>query len=161
MAATTIEGPRIALPTADGRRFHQLHGIGVWSGIAAGVWLGAAEAPTKLVATGLSPVLVSFCMVIGVFAGRWSMPALVHGTAYVHDDVRQAPHLVVWAVLGGCLWAVANTLTVFAIRDVGLSIAFPLWNTNSLVGVLWGVVFFKELRGASRARRMAVIGGTF
>ena len=46
------------------------------------------------------------------------------------------------------LWAVANTLTVFAIRDVGLTIAFPLWNTNSLVGILWGRLLFGELKGA-------------
>jgi drug/metabolite transporter (DMT)-like permease len=146
-------------PDSDAPRLRQLQVVGVCAGLTAGAWLGAAEAPTKLVVTGLSPVLVSFCMVLGVFIGRWSMPALVHGTGYVRDDVRQAPHLVVWAVLGGCLWAVANTLTVFAIRDVGLSIAFPLWNTNSLIGILWGVLFFNELRGASRARRIAVVGG--
>ena len=55
----------------------------------------------------------------------------------------------VWAILAGMLWAVANTLTVFAIRDVGISIAFPLWNTNSLVGLLWGWLLFRELRGAT------------
>jgi glucose uptake protein GlcU len=152
-------GPGEAASAGDAQRHRQLHLVGVWSGLAAGAWLGAAEAPTKLVVIGLSPVLVSFCMVLGVFAGRWSLPALVHGTGYVRADVRQAPHLVIWAVLGGCLWAVANTLTVFAIRDVGLSIAFPLWNTNSLIGVLWGVLFFNELRGAKRSRRTAVIGG--
>ena len=53
-----------------------------------------------------------------------------------------------WAILAGMLWAVANTLTVFAIRNVGLSIAFPLWNTNSLVGLFWGWLLFNELRGA-------------
>src|SRR5579862_6219016 len=145
--------------SAHRARLHHLHRLGVWSGLAAGAWLGAAEAPTKLVAAGLSPVLVSFCMVLGVFAGRWSIPALVHGVSYVRTDVRQAPHLIIWAVLGGCLWAIANTLTVFAIHDVGLSIAFPLWNTNSLIGLLWGVLFFNELRGTSRARRLAVVGG--
>jgi len=51
-------------------------------------------------------------------------------------------------VLAGMLWAVANTLTVFAIRDVGLTIAFPLWNTNSLVGIFWGWLLFGELKGA-------------
>ncbi len=73
--------------------------------------------------------------------------------------MRQAPHLVVWAVLAGCLWAVANTLTIFAIKDIGLSIAFPLWNANSLLGILWGFVFFNELRGAGRARWAGVLGG--
>src|SRR5687768_18394920 len=98
-------------------------------------------------------------MVIGVFLARWSLPALVQGTSYIATDLRQAPHLIVWAVLAGCLWAVANTLTIFAIRDVGLSIAFPLWNSNSLLGILWGITLFGELRGADARRWFGVIGG--
>jgi drug/metabolite transporter (DMT)-like permease len=50
-------------------------------------------------------------------------------------------------------------LTVFAIRDVGLSIAFPLWNTNSLVGLFWGWLLFSELRGAGRNCWAKVLGG--
>jgi drug/metabolite transporter (DMT)-like permease len=136
-----------------------LHSLGVVCGFAAGAWLGAAEAPTKLVTTGLSPFLISLGMVAGVFVGRWTLPALLKGTGFVFDDLRQRPHLAVWAILAGALWAVANTLTVFAIRDVGLSIAFPLWNTNSLVGVLWGFLFFRELRGAGSAIWGKVAGG--
>ncbi len=128
-------------------------------GLTAGAWLGAAEAPTKLVTLGLSPVVISLSMVIGVFLARWTLPALIQGTSYVAADLRQAPHLIVWAVLAGCLWAVANTLTIFAVRDVGLSIAFPLWNSNSLLGIFWGVVFFQELRGADWRRWVGVIGG--
>src|SRR3989442_3271235 len=98
-------------------------------------------------------------MVLGVFLARWSLPALVRGTAAVRDDVRQAPHLVIWAALAGCLWAVANTLTIFAIKDIGLSIAFPLWNANSLLGILWGTLLFNELRDAGPARWLGVLGG--
>jgi glucose uptake protein GlcU len=54
---------------------------------------------------------------------------------------------------------VANTLTIFAIRDVGLSIAFPLWNSNSLLGVVWGFIFFNELRQAGWRRWTGVLGG--
>ena len=57
------------------------------------------------------------------------------------------------------LWAVANTLTVFAIRDVGLAIAFPLWNTNSLVGILWGRLLFGELKGAGARNVLKVVLG--
>ena len=64
-----------------------------------------------------------------------------------------------WAILAGMLWAVANTLTVFAIRDVGLSIAFPLWNTNSLVGLFWGWLLFNELKGAGSRQWAKVLGG--
>jgi glucose uptake protein GlcU len=129
-------------------------------GLAAGAWLGAAEAPVKLVTLGLSPFLVSLAMVAGVFVARWTLPTMMKGTGYVWLDLRQKPHLIVWAILAGALWAVANTLTVFAIRDVGLSIAFPLWNTNSLVGIFWGWFFFRELRGAGWNGWLKVLGGT-
>jgi glucose uptake protein GlcU len=140
-------------------RLRTLQNVGMLCGVTAGAWLGAAEAPTKLVTLGLSPVVISLTMVIGVFLARWSLPALIQGTSYIAADLRQAPHLIVWAILAGCLWAVANTLTIFAVRDVGLSIAFPLWNSNSLLGIIWGIVFFKELRGADWRRWAGVIGG--
>lgn len=140
-------------------RLRQLQIIGILSGFTAGAWLGAAEAPTKLVSIGVSPIVISLIMVVGVFLARWSVPALVLGTSYVRADVRQAPHLIIWAVLAGCIWAVANTLTIFAIRDIGLSIAFPLWNSNSLLGILWGFIFFNELRQAGWRRWTGVVGG--
>src|SRR3989442_3809591 len=112
-----------------------------------------------MVTLGLSPVVISLAMVLGVFLARWSLPALLRGTAAIGADVRQAPHLVVWAVLAGCLWAVANTLTIYAIRDIGLSIAFPLWNANSLLGIVWGAVFFNELRGTGWRRPLRVLAG--
>lgn len=126
-----------------------LHGLGVACGLGAGVWLGAAEAPTKLVNSGLSPFAISLCMVAGVFTARWTLPTLLKSSSYVVSDLMQRKHLIVWALLAGSLWAVANTLTVFAIRDVGLAIAFPLWNANSLVGIFWGWLLFGELRGAN------------
>ena len=134
--------------------------LGIFSGFAAGAWLGAAEAPTKLVTIGVSPVVISLIMVIGVFLARWSLPALILGTSFIRADVGRAPHLILWALLAGCLWAVANTLTIYAIRDIGLSIAFPLWNANSLLGILWGFLFFNELRQAGWRRWTGVLGGT-
>jgi len=136
-----------------------LHGLGVLCGLTAGVWLGAAEAPTKLVNSGFTPFTVSLCMVAGVFAARWTFPTLLKGTTYVFSDLSQKKHLIVWAILAGALWAVANTLTIFAIRDVGLAIAFPMWNTNALIGLFWGRVLFRELDGADRGTIAKVIGG--
>ncbi len=136
-----------------------LHALGVICGLTAGAWLGAAEAPTKLVMTGISPFVISLGMVAGVFVARWTLPVAIKGTSYVWMDLKDKPHLAVWAVLAGMLWAVANTLTVFAIRNVGLSVAFPLWNTNSLVGLFWGWLLFNELRDAGRAQWAKVLGG--
>ncbi|WP_263411225.1 DMT family transporter [Terriglobus tenax] len=141
----------------DSRR---LHWAGVVCGLCAGVWLGAAEAPTKLVNAGLSPFAVSLCMVSGVFAARWTLPTLLKGTSQVAGDLMRKKYLIIWALLAGMMWAVANTLTVFAIRDVGLTIAFPLWNTNSLIGLLWGRLLFGELKKASPANIARVVIGT-
>jgi drug/metabolite transporter (DMT)-like permease len=160
------EGGTVALSgtttttTTKGKGPRSLHGLGVLCGLAAGAWLGAAEAPTKLVNAGLSPFAISLCMVAGVFTARWTFPTLLKGTGFVLRDLMQKKHLIVWAVVAGALWAVANTLTVFAIRDVGLAVAFPLWNTNALVGILWGRLLFRELEGASASNIAKVVLGT-
>ncbi len=137
-----------------------MHGVGVICGLAAGAWLGGAEVPAKLASTTISPFAISLCMVAGVFVARWTIPSLLKGTNYIFADLLDNKHLIVWGVLAGALWAVANTLTVFAIRDVGLAIAFPLWNTNCLVGIFWGWLLFNELRGANVKNWLKVLGGT-
>jgi drug/metabolite transporter (DMT)-like permease len=149
------------LNAAGGRSTLSLHKLGVFCGLAAAVWLGTAEAPTKLVNVGFSPFLISMGMVMGAFVARWTVPTLLKGTGFLFADLRDKPHLIVWALLAGMLWAVANTLTIFAVRNVGLAIAFPLWNTNSLVGLFWGWLLFKELRGSGVKGWSKVLGGAF
>jgi glucose uptake protein GlcU len=155
----------VAMPDPDtdsvakGSRQQKLQQLGILCGFAAALWLAAAEAPSKLVTVSISPFVISFMMVAGAFVSRWSLPALMRGTSDVLADTKQVCHLIVWGAMAGCLWAVGNTLTILAIRDVGLSIAFPLWNCNSLVGILWGVVLFRELRGAPALRKAAVLAG--
>ena len=140
-------------------RQQKLQFLGIFCGFAAALWLAGAEAPTKLVTVAVSPFVISFMMVLGAFVSRWSLPALILGTSGTFSDIRKAPHLIVWGVMAGCLWAVGNTLTVFAVRDIGLSIAFPLWNANSLIAIIWGTLLFKELHRAGWLRWFGVVGG--
>src|SRR5580692_11204455 len=144
---------------APARSTISLHKLGVFCGLAAAVWLGSAEAPTKLVNGGFSPLLISMGMVMGAFVARWTVPTLLKGTGFLFTDLLEKPHLIVWALLAGMLWAVGNTLTIFAVRNVGLAIAFPLWNTNSLVGLAWGCLLFRELHGSKAKDWAKVIGG--
>jgi drug/metabolite transporter (DMT)-like permease len=154
-----VQGKASTVPPLPAARLRSLQTLGIFCGFAAGAWLGGAEAPIKLINPEISPITVSLIMVFGVFVARWSVPAFLRGTSYVRADVRQAPHLVVWAILAGCMWAVANTLTIYAIRNVGLSIAFPLWNSNSLLGIFWGVLLYNELHSAGWRRWLGVLGG--
>src|SRR3981081_1115400 len=103
MSTGTLSAAEPVLASAE--RMRALQRLGVLCGIAAGAWLGAAEAPTKLVSAGLSPVLISFVMVLGVFLGRWSLPLAVRGTSGIRADIRNAPHLVIWSTIAACLWS--------------------------------------------------------
>jgi hypothetical protein len=94
----------IAESLTERSRQRELQALGVFCGLAAALWLAAAEAPTKLVTVAVSPLVISF--MIGAFVSRWSLPALIRGTSDIGADVREAPHLVVWGILAGCLWAV-------------------------------------------------------
>src|SRR5438477_7477245 len=146
-------------PSTAHSRQRKLHRLGIFCGISAALWLAGAEAPTKLVTVSVSPLVISFMMVLGAFVSRWSLPAVIRRTADTFTDTRHVPHLVVWGVMAGCLWAIGNTLTIFAVRDIGLSLAFPLWNSNSLIGILWGTLLFRELHGSGWIRKAGVVGG--
>ena len=149
----------VKLSAASVRSTLSLHKLGVFCALAAAVWLGSAEAPTKLVNSGYSPFIISMGMVMGAFVARWTVPTMLKGTGFLFTDLRDKPHLIVWAILAGMLWAVGNTLTIFAVRNVGLAIAFPLWNTNSIVGLFWGWLLFKELHGSGIKGWGRVLGG--
>src|SRR5256885_14914957 len=86
----------------DASRARKLQLLGILCGFAAGAWLGAGESPPKFVSTVISPMVISFIMVIGVFLARWSLPALILGTSSGRADVRRAPHLIIWALLTAC-----------------------------------------------------------
>ena len=140
-------------------RQQSLQKLGILCGLSAALWLAGAEAPTKLVTISVSPLVISFMMVLGAFISRWSLPALARGTWDIFADMQYVPHLIVWGIMAGCLWAIGNTLTIFAVQDIGLSVAFPLWNSNSLIGIVWGTLLFKELHRAAWFRKLGVVGG--
>ena len=62
---------------------------GIACGFAAGAWLGAAEAPTKMVTLGLSPVVISLTMVLGVCTDVLTQRA--GGAEAVPAKTKQAP----------------------------------------------------------------------
>ena len=41
---------------------------------------------------------------MGAFVVRWTVPTMLKGTGFVFSDLRQKPHLLVWALLAGMLW---------------------------------------------------------
>ena len=70
---------------APARSTLSLHKLGVFCGLAAAVWLGSAEAPTKLVNEGFSPFLISMGMVMGAFVARWTCLLYTSSRARGHN----------------------------------------------------------------------------
>jgi len=70
-----------------------LHGMGVICGLAAGVWLGAAEAPAKLVNAGFSPLC---CLTVhgGWRKSTWSRGPFSLGLGSVSPDSPQLDDLI-------------------------------------------------------------------
>src|SRR5205807_1492025 len=166
---------------AQGRsRSKTLQLLGILSGFTAGAWLGAAEAPTKLVSIGISPMAISLIMVIGVFLARWSLPALILGTSSVRAGATllaiasstQGPagHSLrgVWAALGaGVLWGTMyipyrkayltgmnplSFVTFFTFGEVGMMSALAVGYTG--LTPLW-----QELLGARGVIFWLMLGG--
>lgn len=69
------------------------------------------------------------------------------------------PSLCILAILPGCIWALGMCAVLFAIsKEAPISKLAIVYNTNTLVAVVLGVVFLKEaLCGAELFR--VVIGG--
>jgi len=65
---------------------------------------GRGRSSLKLVNPNISPITVSLIMVFGVLPGPLERSRLHSRTSHVRNDLRQAPHLIVWAVLAGCMW---------------------------------------------------------
>jgi hypothetical protein len=59
-------------------------------------------------------------MVGGVFVARWTLPTVLEGHHLcLSRDLREKPHLIIWALLAGDCGPWQTTLGTFAIRDVG------------------------------------------
>jgi drug/metabolite transporter (DMT)-like permease len=63
-------------------------------------------------------------------------------------------------MLGGFVWVMGDLFQQYATKYVGISRGIPLSNTNQLWGLLWGILVFHELRGASQAIYVQVAGGS-
>ena len=58
---------------------------------------------------------------------------------------------LVYAALGGALWGLGSCLLIFAIARYGVPISqlAPLYNSNTLITVLFGLVVFSEWQSVS------------
>ena len=79
-------------------------------------------------------------VVFGVYFRAWR-PGLSARVA-LHAGVAAGPGL-----LTGCYWAMGNYSAIFATMYLGQAIGYPLTQTAIVVNGLWGIAYYREIRG--------------
>ena len=82
------------------------------------------------------------------------------GATPLWHELVGARAVLFWLMLGGFVWVIGDLFQQYATKYVGISRGIPLSNTNQLWGLLWGLLVFHELRGASQSIYAQVAGGS-
>jgi len=82
------------------------------------------------------------------------------GALPLWHELVGAKSILFWLMLGGFVWVLGDLFQQYATKYVGISRGIPLSNTNQLWGLLWGILVFHELRGASHTVYAQVAGGS-
>ncbi len=64
---------------------------------------------------------------------------------------RGTPKVHLIGVLGGCIWGLGNLFNLIASGKAGPAISYGLGQGATLVAALWGVLVWKEFKGATLA----------
>lgn len=112
----------------------------------------------------LTPYTAVFIFSIGVFLSNF-----VFNTVAMKHPVQGSPvtisgyfkgssrtHLV--GVLGGVIWCLGQSFSMIASEKAGAAISYGLGQGATLVSALWGILIWKEFRGAPRSSSNLNIG---
>lgn len=122
--------------------------------VAAAMDLENLESPTVGMMT---PYSALFVFAIGIFISNFLFNTLVMKKPFVGTSVSYSQyfkgslntHLV--GVLGGAIWALGTACSYIAAGKAGAAISYALGQGATMVAALWGVLIWKEFKGASKA----------
>lgn len=55
-----------------------------------------------------------------------------------------------FGIIGGVIWAIATALNFLSGTKAGYAISFGLGQGDTMIGAVWGIVIWKEFKGASK-----------
>ncbi len=116
--------------------------------VLAGMVFGIYLVPLKLSKLSSQEFLLS--MTLGIFLSTF-MIWLLLGRKVQQD-------IVLPGILSGIIWNAANFSSFYAILNLGLAIGFPLTQTSLFVSILWGLIYFREIKERSHILKV-LIGG--
>src|SRR5947199_9686255 len=134
---------------------------GVWAALGASVLWGTMYIPyRKAYLTGMNPLSFVTVFSLGELGMMSALAISYLGLAPLWRELMGARDVLFWLMLGGFIWVVGDLFQQYAAKYVGISRGIPLSNTNQLWGLLWGILVFGELHGASGRTYAQVVGGS-
>lgn len=129
---------------------------GLIAALAAGTIFGSQFVPVKLF--NVSPENYFFSMSIGIFLTSWLVFAVGRG--------KFEKRAIIASLLSGTVWNIGNLFGVTAIAIIGLAKGLPITQSSVLVAVLWGIIYFREVRSKKLIIRvifgaLILLGGVF
>lgn len=121
--------------------------------VAAAMDLENLEAPS----TGMmTPYSALFVFAVGIFVSNFLFNTLVMKKPFTGEPVSYIQyfkgsfntHLV--GILGGVIWALGTACSYIAAGKAGAAISYALGQGATMVAALWGLLIWKEFKGASR-----------
>ena len=131
--------------------------LAVGTGVADGSLMTAYKlAEREATEKAAEDVAVAYLLSFGILLPIVSLPVILLALTLLHGkDVRvvvAAPGMRAPAAAAGCLWALANVMSVHATKHLGQAVGFPLTQVCVIVSAAWGVACFGEL--PRRAQRL-------
>jgi glucose uptake protein len=135
---------------------------GVTICIVSGVLMGAFAplvARALTAAHPLTPYTTTVCFAIGAFiccfiVNTWFMHRPITGEPVAFSDffrTRPLYHLI--GLFGGAIWGVGLVFNLVAANLVGVSVSYAIGQAAPMIAALWGVLVWKEFRGAGTRSR--------
>jgi glucose uptake protein len=157
----------LAAVLANARAYAKLTGGGSASGrtgimvsVVSGLLMGAfAPFVASAMTSGhaLTPYSVAVCFAVGavlcnVVAGTWLMRRPLVGDPVSFSGFWQAGaynHLL--GLVGGLIWGVGGCFNFISAGYLGVPISYAIGQSAPLIAALWGVIVWREFKGAPSA----------
>jgi hypothetical protein len=135
--------------------------LGIFAALGAGILWGTMYIPyRKAYLTGMNPLSFITFFTVGELVTMTVLAVAYRGAVPLWQELVGAKSILFWLMLGGFVWVLGDLFQQYATKYVGISRGIPLSNTNQLWGLLWGILVFHELRGASHVVYAQVAGGS-
>lgn len=128
--------------------------------VAVAMDLENLESPTPGMMT---PYTALFIFAVGIFASNFIFNTFIMRKPFVGTPVSykqyfsgdSKTHLV--GLLGGCIWALGTACSYIAAGKAGAAISYALGQGATMVAALWGLLIWKEFKGASRSINILLV----